>query len=81
MSELLSVGPLTFGVGLNITVWSYVDQLTFNVLEDGATVDDPHEVTDAMVSEFVTIRRAAGLSPADRDLFRAGLREVSHQAV
>ena len=63
MSELLSVGPLTFGVGLNITVWSYVDQLTFNVLEDGATVADPHEVTDAMVSEFVTIRQAAGLSP------------------
>jgi diacylglycerol O-acyltransferase / wax synthase len=63
MSELLSVGPLTFGVGLNITVWSYVDQLTFNVLEDGATVADPHEVTDAMVSEFVAIRQAAGLSP------------------
>lgn len=62
MTELLSVGPLTFGVGLNITVWSYVDQLTFNVLEDGATVGDPHEVTDAMVAEFVTIREAAGLS-------------------
>jgi hypothetical protein len=35
----------------------------FNVLEDGATVADPHEVTDAMVSEFVAIRQAAGLSP------------------
>jgi diacylglycerol O-acyltransferase / wax synthase len=64
MTELLSVGPLTFGVGLNITVWSYVDQLTFNVLEDGATVEDPHEVTDAMVAELVTIRQAAGL-PAE----------------
>jgi diacylglycerol O-acyltransferase len=61
MSELLSVGPLTFGVGLNITVWSYVDHLVFNVLEDGATVADPHEVTDAMVDEFTTIRQAAGL--------------------
>jgi diacylglycerol O-acyltransferase len=62
MSELLSVGPLAFGVGLNITVWSYVDQLAFNVLEDGATVADPHEVTDAMVAEFVAIREAAGLA-------------------
>jgi diacylglycerol O-acyltransferase / wax synthase len=62
MTELLSVGPLTFGVGLNITVWSYVDQLVFNVLEDGATVGDPHEVMDAMVAELVTIREAAGLS-------------------
>ncbi|WP_111512221.1 WS/DGAT/MGAT family O-acyltransferase [Mycobacterium kyogaense] len=62
MSELLSVGTLTFGVGLNITVWSYVDHVTFNVLEDAATVNDPHEVTDAMVAEFAAIRHAAGLS-------------------
>jgi diacylglycerol O-acyltransferase len=32
------------------------------VLADGATVDDPHEVTDAFVDELVEIRRAAGLS-------------------
>ena len=29
---------------------------------DGATVKDPHEVTEAMVSDFIEIRRAAGLS-------------------
>ena len=27
LAEIYSVGPLTFGVGVNITVWSYVDQL------------------------------------------------------
>lgn len=37
------------GQRLNITVWSYVDQLNISVLTDTATVDDPHEVTDAMV--------------------------------
>jgi diacylglycerol O-acyltransferase len=62
VTEIYSVGPLTAGSGLNITVWSYVDQLNISVLTDGATVDDPHEVTTALVNEFVEIRRAAGLS-------------------
>jgi len=56
------VGPLTAGSGINITVWSYVDQLNISVLTDGATLKDPHEVTEAMVADFIEIRRAAGLS-------------------
>ncbi|MBO0678470.1 wax ester/triacylglycerol synthase family O-acyltransferase [Mycolicibacterium sp. S2-37] len=62
VTEIYSVGPLTTGSGLNITVWSYVDQLNVSVLSDGATLDDPHELTDAMVEAFIEIRRAAGLS-------------------
>jgi WS/DGAT/MGAT family acyltransferase len=62
VTEIYSVGPLTAGSGLNITVWSYVDQLNISVLADGATVKDPHEVTEAMVSDFLEIRRCAGLS-------------------
>ena len=62
VTEIYSVGPLTAGSGLNITVWSYVDQINVSVLSDGNTLDDPHEVTEAMVEEFVEIRRAAGLS-------------------
>ncbi|OBH93168.1 wax ester/triacylglycerol synthase family O-acyltransferase [Mycobacterium sp. E2733] len=62
VTEIYSVGPLTAGSGLNITVWSYVDQLNISVLSDGATLKDPHEVTEAMVADFVEIRRAAGLS-------------------
>ncbi|HLR98671.1 MAG TPA: wax ester/triacylglycerol synthase family O-acyltransferase, partial [Mycolicibacillus parakoreensis] len=61
VTEIYSVGPLTAGSGLNITVWSYVDQLNISVLADAATLQDPHEVTDAMVAEFVAIRRAGGL--------------------
>jgi diacylglycerol O-acyltransferase len=59
VTEIYSVGPLTAGSGLNITVWSYVDQLSISVLTDGATVDDPHEVTEAMVAAFNEIRVAA----------------------
>jgi diacylglycerol O-acyltransferase len=62
VTEIYSVGPLTTGSGLNITVWSYVDQLNISVLSDGATLSDPHELTDAMIEAFVEIRRAAGLS-------------------
>jgi WS/DGAT/MGAT family acyltransferase len=62
VTEIYSVGPLTAGSGLNITVWSYADQLNISVLSDGATVKDPHEVTEAMVASFVEIRKAAGLS-------------------
>ena len=62
VTEIYSVGPLTAGSGLNITVWSYVDQLNISVLSDGATVKDPHEVTEAMVADFIELRRAAGLS-------------------
>ena len=62
VTEIYSVGPLTTGSGLNITVWSYVDQLNISVLSDGATLEDSHELTDAMIEAFVEIRRAAGIS-------------------
>ena len=62
MSEIYSVGPVMAGAGINITVWSYVDQLNISVLADDITVDDPHEVTDAMIRAFTEIRTAAGLS-------------------
>ncbi|MGV0744052.1 WS/DGAT/MGAT family O-acyltransferase [Mycolicibacterium sp. XJ870] len=62
VTEIYSVGPITASSGLNITVWSYVDQLNISVIADDATVDDPHEVTDAMLEEFRDIRRVAGLS-------------------
>ncbi len=62
VSEIYSVGPLLAGSGMNITVWSYVDQLNVSVLTDDVTLDDTHEATDAMVSAFIELRAAAGLS-------------------
>ncbi|ORB30176.1 WS/DGAT/MGAT family O-acyltransferase [Mycolicibacterium parafortuitum] len=64
VTEIFSVGPLTVGSGLNITVWSYVDQINISVLSDGRTLKDPHELSGAMLDEFAEIRRAAGL-PAE----------------
>ena len=61
VTQIYSVGPLTTGSGLNITVWSYVDQLNISVLSDGRTLEDPHELTAAMMDAFIEIRGAAGL--------------------
>ncbi|KUI32065.1 diacylglycerol O-acyltransferase [Mycobacterium sp. IS-1496] len=60
VSEIYSVGPLAAGSAMNVTVWSYVDQLNVSVLSDGETLADTHEATDAMVRAFTRIRSAAG---------------------
>ena len=62
VSEIYSVGPLAVGAGINITVWSYVDQLNISVLADDQTLSEPHDATDAMIHAFAEIRKAAGLS-------------------
>jgi hypothetical protein len=62
VSEIYSAGPLIAGCGINITVWSYVDQLNISVIADDRTLGDTHEVTDAMVCAFSEIRTAAGFS-------------------
>ena len=62
VSEIYSAGPLIPVCGINITVWSYADQLNISVIADDRTLGDTHEVTDAMVHAFTEIRTAAGLS-------------------
>ncbi|ORV86975.1 diacylglycerol O-acyltransferase [Mycobacterium interjectum] len=62
VSEIYSTGVLSPGAPVNITVWSYVDQLGIAVLTDDQTFDDPHEATDALVGAFEELRSAAGVS-------------------
>jgi diacylglycerol O-acyltransferase / wax synthase len=62
VSEIYSTGVLSPGAPLNITVWSYVDQLGVAVLTDDRTFADPHEATDALSQAFSELRRAAGVS-------------------
>jgi diacylglycerol O-acyltransferase / wax synthase len=61
VAEIYSVGPPAAGAAMNITVWSYVDQVNISVLADDQTLEDTHEATDAMVRAFAEIRGAAGL--------------------
>jgi diacylglycerol O-acyltransferase len=60
VTEILSVGPLAAGAALNVTVWSYVDQLNISVLTDDRTLRDTHDVTDALLAAFAELREAAG---------------------
>ena len=62
VSEIYSTGVLSAGAPVNITVWSYVDQLGIAVLTDDATFKDPHEATDALTAAFSELRSAAGFS-------------------
>ncbi len=68
VTEIYSVGPIAAGAAVNITVWSYVDQLNISVLADDQTFKDTHEVTDAMIKAFGAIRRAAGFSTVSSDV-------------
>jgi diacylglycerol O-acyltransferase len=61
VEEIYSVGPLAPNCGINITVWSYVDQLNISVLADDVTLKDTAEATDALVDAFAEIRCACGL--------------------
>jgi diacylglycerol O-acyltransferase / wax synthase len=61
VSEIYSTGVLSPGAPVNITVWSYVDQLGVAVLTDDQTFNDAHEATDALRSAFAELRSAAGV--------------------
>ncbi|SEH62492.1 diacylglycerol O-acyltransferase [Mycolicibacterium rutilum] len=58
VTEIYSVGPLAAGSAMNVTVWSYVDQLNISVLCDDLLFDDVHAATDAFVAAFAEIRDA-----------------------
>jgi diacylglycerol O-acyltransferase / wax synthase len=62
VSEIYSTGVLSPGAPVNITVWSYVDQLGVAVLTDDQTFNDPHEATDAISASFDELRSVAGIS-------------------
>lgn len=64
VTDFYSIGPIAAGSALNITVWSYADQLSVSVLADDSTLRDTHEVTDAFVAAFTELWEAAGFPGA-----------------
>jgi diacylglycerol O-acyltransferase len=59
LESLYSVGPLQEGNGLNITVWSYCDQLNFSVICCAKRIPDPHRITAAIERELQRLQEAA----------------------
>jgi diacylglycerol O-acyltransferase / wax synthase len=50
LDGIWSVGPILEGVGLNVTVWSYLDRIHVGVLGCADHWDDLHVVTDGMAA-------------------------------
>ncbi len=48
LADLFSVGPILEGIGLNVTVWSYVDRMNFSLL----TCPDLLPDLDALTAEL-----------------------------
>jgi diacylglycerol O-acyltransferase / wax synthase len=64
VSEIYSTGVLSPGAPVNITAWSYVDQLGVAVLTDDQTFKDAHDATDALSFAFAELHNAASILPA-----------------
>ena len=59
MHALYSVGPIVEGVGLNITAWSYVDQLFIGILGCPRSLPDPWPVADLLGRSLEELEREA----------------------
>ena len=61
LDGLYSVGPILDGIGLNVTAWSYLDQVNVGVLGSRPQVEDPWAITEglhASLGELLEITRA-----------------------
>jgi diacylglycerol O-acyltransferase / wax synthase len=63
LREIYSVGPILEGIGLNITIWSYLDRLFVGALGCRPTVPDIHQITDGMTVALAELVRAAAERP------------------
>lgn len=57
--ELYSVGPLSEGIGLNMTVWSYCDRMYCALLGCLEQIPDPHTITAGLHDELRALLDAA----------------------
>jgi diacylglycerol O-acyltransferase len=63
LRELYSVGPVLEGIGLNVTVWSYLDHFFVGVLGCKDEVDEPNRIADAMHDALAELATAARRQP------------------
>nr|MDQ3294587.1 WS/DGAT domain-containing protein [Actinomycetota bacterium] len=70
LAGIWSVGPVVEGVGLNVTVWSYLDQVHVGVIGCRDHWSDLHVVTDGMqaaLAELLDRAEPATRMPAESD--------------
>jgi diacylglycerol O-acyltransferase / wax synthase len=59
MREFYSIGPLLEGTALNITAWSFCDNLSFSILSCRRAVPDPTEIRKGLVNTLAQLKKAA----------------------
>ncbi len=59
VTAFYSVGPLSVGVGLNVTVWSYVDQFNICLIACREAMPDVWKLTDAIRDSLDGLVKAA----------------------
>lgn len=59
MHEFYSIGPILEGTGLNITAWSFRDNLSFSILSCHRVVSDPTEIRASLLRALEQMKRAA----------------------
>jgi diacylglycerol O-acyltransferase len=55
---LYSVGPIIEGIGLNITVWSYMDQMNFAAIACRDRLPDVHRITEGLADSLDELLKA-----------------------
>ncbi|MBX7432629.1 WS/DGAT domain-containing protein [Mycobacterium sp. Y57] len=63
VENFISCGHLKYAAGVNITVWSYADQLNFAVYGCSRTLSNAEVFTRRIQSAFEELREATGVSP------------------
>lgn len=77
MSSLFSVGPLNEGMGLNITVWSYADQLNISFLACKRLVPDLRRMVEMMQESLQELYALADRLEADERASRAEVVDIN----
>jgi len=69
LRHIFSVGPVLEGIGLNITCWSYLDQLDVGLIACAAAIPEPILIADglrASLRELLDLaERSGGFEPPD----------------
>lgn len=64
LQAIYSVGPVLEGIGLNVTAWSYLDELHVGVLACREMVPEPHRITEGMRRALDELVARASTEPA-----------------
>lgn len=64
LTAIVSGGPLVEGVGLNVTVWSYMDTMHVGVVACPDLLPNVWRLVDDLQAELGELRGAAGIDPA-----------------